>query len=154
MNLASQSSSSRRAAQTQQAQLPDNPGVRLPPPALYGVAFLALSLGPALVIAAGLFIATAIPTMLRRHGTLNTAAASAALVTSGPYRYSRNPMYVGLILLYTGLALVFALPWALPLLIPLVLYTSVGVIVPEERYLDRAFGEDYRVYKTQVRRWL
>jgi protein-S-isoprenylcysteine O-methyltransferase Ste14 len=97
---------------------------------------------------------TAIPTMLRRHGTLNTAAASAALVTSGPYRYSRNPMYVGLILLHTGLALVFALPWAVPLLILLVLYTSVGVIAPEERYLDRAFGDDYRVYETQVRRWL
>jgi protein-S-isoprenylcysteine O-methyltransferase Ste14 len=39
-------------------------------------------------------------------------------------------------------------------LVSLVLYTYVGVIAPEERYLDRAFGEDYRVYKTQVRRWL
>jgi protein-S-isoprenylcysteine O-methyltransferase Ste14 len=175
MNLTSQSSSDRSAPQhqqTQQTQRPDNPGVRLPPPAIYVVAFLvsfllqhwfplpflsrpvALGLGLALVTAGGLFIATAIPTMLRRHGTLNTAAASAALVMSGPYRYSRNPMYVGLILLYTGLALVFAMPWALPLLIPLVLYTSVGAIAPEERYLERAFGDDYRVYKTQVRRWL
>lgn len=154
------------------AQRPDSPGVRIPPPAVYFIAFLiglllqarfplpflarpaALGLGVALMATGALFIVTAIPTMVRGRGTLNTAAPSAALVASGPYRYSRNPMYLGLVLLYSGFACIFAVGWALPLLIPLVLYTHVGVIVPEERYLDRAFGNTYRSYKSRVRRWL
>jgi protein-S-isoprenylcysteine O-methyltransferase Ste14 len=73
---------------------------------------------------------------------------------SGPYRISRNPMYLGLVLLYGGLACVFAIGWALPLLVPLILYTQVGTIVPEERYLERSFGESYRAYRSRVRRWL
>jgi protein-S-isoprenylcysteine O-methyltransferase Ste14 len=151
---------------------PDNPGVRLPPPVFYVAGFLIglliesrfplpffarpIGIAVGLALAAGgiLFIVTAIPTMLHGHGTLNTAAPSASLVTSGPYRVSRNPMYVGLVLLYGGLACVFAVVWALPLLIPLIIYTQFGVIAPEERYLDRTFGDTYRVYRKRVRRWL
>ncbi|HEV7126493.1 MAG TPA: isoprenylcysteine carboxylmethyltransferase family protein [Ktedonobacterales bacterium] len=150
----------------------DSPGVRIPPPVYFLIAFLigwllqarfplpflarpiALSLGIALVAAAALLIIAAIPTMLRGHGTLKTDGPSAALVMSGPYRISRNPMYLGLVLLYGGLACVFAIDWALPLLIPLILYTQVGTIVPEERYLERSFGESYRAYRSRVRRWL
>jgi protein-S-isoprenylcysteine O-methyltransferase Ste14 len=156
----------------QAVQQPDSPGVRVPPPIFFIAAFLvgdvlqsrlplpflahpvALGLGGALAVIGALFIMTAIPTMLRGHGTLNTNGPSAQLVTPGPYRFSRNPMYLGLTLLYAGLAVAFANVWALPLLIPLVLYTHVGVILPEERYLDRTFGDTYRVYKTRVRRWL
>jgi protein-S-isoprenylcysteine O-methyltransferase Ste14 len=150
----------------------DSPGVRLPPPVVYLVAFLiglalqarvpvpfvarplALTLGSVLALLGALCIGTAIPAMLRGHGTLNTAGPSEALVTSGPYRYSRNPMYVGLALLYIGLATLFAVLWALFLIVPLVLYTQMVVILPEERYLRRAFGEAYHVYCARVRRWL
>ena len=166
----SPSSSDRPAPATQQRR--DSPGVRLPPPLVYLIAFLiglllqarfpapflprpiALGLGAALMGAGALVIVSAIPTMLRGHGTLSTAAPSAALVTSGPYRYSRNPMYLGLVLLYGGFACALAITWALPLLIPLIVYTQVGVIAPEERYLERAFGDAYRAYRTRVRRWL
>jgi protein-S-isoprenylcysteine O-methyltransferase Ste14 len=150
----------------------DSPGVRIPPPLAYLVAFLiglllqarlplpflarpmALGLGAALVAACAILILTAIPTMLRGHGTLNTTAPSAGLVTSRPYRFSRNPMYLGLLLLYSGLACLFAVAWALPLLIPLVFYIQLGVILPEERYLERAFGDTYRSYRARVRRWI
>ncbi len=154
------------------AQHPDSPGVRIPPPIIVLGAFLigwalqslvplpflappvSVGVGIALGAAGALFIAAAIPTMLRGHGTLNTAAPSASLVTSGPYRLSRNPMYLGLVLLYAGVACAFAIVWALPLVIPVVLYIRFRVIAPEERYLDRAFGDAYRSYRTRVRRWL
>jgi protein-S-isoprenylcysteine O-methyltransferase Ste14 len=123
-------------------------------PLTYLASPLALGVGIALMACGALFIGTAIPTMLRGHGTLNTSGSSAMLVTSGPYRYSRNPMYLGLVLLYCGLACVFANGWALPLLIPLMLFTQVRAILPEERYLNRTFGETYRSYSSRVRRWL
>lgn len=166
------SSSDQRTPAAPHLGSPDGPGVRIPPPIIYAAAFViglllqarfpapflvrpvALGLGIALALAGGLFIIAAIPTMVRGHGTLNTAAPSAALVMAGPYRVSRNPMYLGLVLLYTGLAFTFAVAWALPLLIPLIVYTQVGVIVPEERYLTHAFGDTYRAYTTRVRRWL
>jgi protein-S-isoprenylcysteine O-methyltransferase Ste14 len=150
----------------------DSPGVRMPPPVIYVAAFVvglvlqarfplpflaqavALGLGGVITAVGALCIVTSIPAMLRGHGTLNTAGPSAALVMSGPYRFSRNPMYLGLALLFTGVAIVFAVVWALLFVIPLILYTQVRVIVPEERYLQRAFGDSYRAYSSHVRRWL
>ncbi|HEX3270748.1 MAG TPA: isoprenylcysteine carboxylmethyltransferase family protein [Ktedonobacterales bacterium] len=150
----------------------DSPGVRIPPPLIYALAFLigwalqarfplpflssplALGLGVALMAAGGLLIIWSLLTLVRGHGTLNTNGASAALVAAGPYRISRNPMYLGLVLLYGGLACAFSVVWALLLLIPLIVYTQLGVIAREERYLDRAFGEAYRAYQARVRRWL
>ncbi len=150
----------------------DSPGVRLPPPVLYIAAFLiglalqarfplpflaqpvALGLGGVMAAVGALCIVTAIPAMLRGHGTLNTAGPSTALVASGPYRYSRNPMYLGLALLFTGVAVLLAVTWAVLFVLPLVLYTQTRVIMPEERYLQRAFGDSYRAYCSHVRRWL
>jgi protein-S-isoprenylcysteine O-methyltransferase Ste14 len=163
------SSSDRLTARPQRL---DSPGVRIPPPVVYVAAFLiglalqarfplpflarpvALGLGGVIAAIGVLFIVTSIPTMLRGHGTLNTAGPSAALVVSGPYRFSRNPMYLGLTLLYAGVAVMLGVVWALLFVIPLILYTQVRVIMPEERYLQRAFGDDYRAYSSHVRRWL
>lgn len=150
----------------------DSPGVRIPPPIAYAAAFftgvglqrllplpffphpVALGLGGALAIGGAAINLTAVPTMLRKHGTLNTSAPSVALVTTGPYRFSRNPMYVGLTLIYAGLASLFAVVWALPLLLLALLDTTIRVIAPEERYLERRFGKVYRAYKVRVRRWV
>jgi protein-S-isoprenylcysteine O-methyltransferase Ste14 len=114
----------------------------------------ALGLGGVIAAVGALCIVTSIPTMVRGHGALNTAGPSAALVMSGPYRFSRNPMYLGLALLFTGVAVMFAVVWALFLSVPLILYTQVWVIAPEERYLQRTFGDSYRTYCSYVRRWL
>jgi len=163
------SSSDRLAGRTQRL---DSPGVRIPPPVVYVAAFLislalqarfplpflarpiALGLGGAIAALGALCIVTSIPTMLRGRGTLNTAGPSAALVVSGPYRFSRNPMYLGLTLLYAGVAVMFGVVWALLFVLPLVIYTQIWVIAPEERYLQRAFGDDYSVYSAHVRRWV
>jgi protein-S-isoprenylcysteine O-methyltransferase Ste14 len=76
------------------------------------------------------------------------------LITRGPYRWSRNPMYVGLSAGYLGLTLLTNSGWPLVLL-PLVLTTvAVGVIAREERYMHAVFGSDYAEYCRRVRRWL
>jgi protein-S-isoprenylcysteine O-methyltransferase Ste14 len=76
------------------------------------------------------------------------------LVTDGPFRYTRNPGYLGLTMLYAGIAVLRNALWAI-LLLPLVLYViQRQVIGREERYLVRTFGEEYLAYKAQVRRWL
>lgn len=76
------------------------------------------------------------------------------LVTSGIYRWTRNPMYLGMAILYAGLALLFESLLALILLPIVLLIIQTQVIAREEAYLERVFGDDYRAYKKQVRRWI
>ena len=93
---------------------------------------------------------------LRRAGTtISVHEPSTAIVVDGPYRYSRNPLYAALTLLYLALgAAALNTLWALVLLPPLVVVIRRGVIEREERYLGRKFGEEYLRYKGRVRRWL
>ena len=79
---------------------------------------------------------------------------STALVTSGHYRITRNPMYVGMASLYIGLAFAFGLIWAFALLPIVVVVIDRLVIAREEPYLERLFGEEYLAYKRRVRRWI
>jgi protein-S-isoprenylcysteine O-methyltransferase Ste14 len=92
--------------------------------------------------------------MFKSHTSPNPHAPSAALVRSGPYRFTRNPMYIGLTLLYAGLMVFFRLPWGV-LLTPVVIWLiTTWVIRPEEDYLEQKFGGEYTTYKTTVRRWI
>ena len=76
------------------------------------------------------------------------------LVRHGPYRFTRNPMYVALTALYVGLALLFNVAWPLVVL-PVVLWLLWHVVIRhEERYLLFAFGGDYAAFTREVRRWL
>jgi protein-S-isoprenylcysteine O-methyltransferase Ste14 len=77
-----------------------------------------------------------------------------ALLTGGVYAYSRNPLYLGAARVYAGIACGANSLWALLLLVPALLVIRYGVIAREERYLARRFGEDYRRYAAQVRRWI
>ena len=77
-----------------------------------------------------------------------------ALVTDGVYRYTRNPMCLGMAFLYAGIALAAGLIWALLLLPVVILVIDRLVIAREEPYLERKFGEEYRVYKRRTRRWI
>lgn len=76
------------------------------------------------------------------------------LVATGIHAWSRNPIYLGMFLLYFGIGLVVRSPWILLLIVPLAIAIRFGVVAREERYLDRRFGDRYRVYKIRVRRWL
>ncbi len=89
------------------------------------------------------------------HGTpFNPARAAQALVTDGPYRVTRNPMYLGMACAYAGAALVTGALWSLALL-PLVLLVIDRAIIPrEEKHLAASFGAEYERYRRRVRRWL
>jgi protein-S-isoprenylcysteine O-methyltransferase Ste14 len=75
-------------------------------------------------------------------------------VTDGPFRYTRNPIYVALTLFYLGIGVVLNALWVLLLIVPLIVVMQLGVITREERYLERKFGDEYLRYKARVRRWL
>ena len=77
-----------------------------------------------------------------------------ALVTAGIHGWSRNPIYVGMFLIYEGIATVAASAWILALALPLAFVIRYGVVAREEAYLERRFGGAYRDYKARVRRWL
>lgn len=93
--------------------------------------------------------------MFRRAGThVAPGQPAAALVTAGPYRFTRNPIYIGFVLVYFGLSIVLTSVWILLLLLPVVLILQRGVVLREEAYLERKFGEAYRAYTARVPRWL
>jgi protein-S-isoprenylcysteine O-methyltransferase Ste14 len=76
-----------------------------------------------------------------------------ALVTTGVFRYLRNPMYVGMTFMVIGLAIALASDWMLVALIPAAMIVHYGVILREERYLERKFGEPYRLFQASVPRY-
>lgn len=149
----------------------DTAGVIAPPPLIYLLPLVAGLLldrwapiggvpsGPARLVGtlclAGFAIAVFALVAFRRAGTRPEPwKPTTALVTAGPYRFTRNPMYLGFTLLYLGLALWFGGYWTL-LLLPLVLLLMVrGVIQREEAYLSRLFGAEYDAYRQRVRRWM
>ena len=77
-----------------------------------------------------------------------------SIITSGPFRYSRNPLYLSLTLLYAGIAVAVDGIWILVLLAPVLIILHHGVILREEAYLERKFPDVYPAYKARVRRWL
>lgn len=76
------------------------------------------------------------------------------LVTTGIHGWSRNPIYVGMFVVYAGIGVAARSPWTLILTLPLVITIRYGVVAREEAYLERRFGDAYRDYKARVRRWL
>jgi protein-S-isoprenylcysteine O-methyltransferase Ste14 len=108
-----------------------------------------------MVFAVGLAPAIWAFVTFRRAGTrVEATEPTTAIVTHGPYRYTRNPIYVGMFLGQTGLAIGFDNLWILAMLIPFYLVLRYGVVAREEGYLERKFGDVYSDYKSRVRRWL
>ena len=154
------------------SQPADHAGVRVPPPLLYLLFFgfglilqqlLPFSVQPlvparvvALFFLAGGVLLVGWSNLLfrRTHTSLVPIKPSTALVVSGPYRLTRNPMYLGLLFGYIAVGLWLNLTWVLILVPLVVLAVQRLAIVKEERYLDRKFGEAYRQYRVQTRRWI
>jgi len=150
----------------------DNPGVIAPPPLIYAgtlaVGLLLNRLHPVPFLPRGPWRVLGLPLAftglliglqgyreMGRAGTnVDPYKPSTTIVEAGPYRYTRNPLYLGMTLIYTGITTrANALPAAL--LLPIVLaVVRYGVIDREERYLERKFGDEYRHYKARVRRWV
>jgi len=103
----------------------------------------------------GVWITIWADAIFKRVGTeIKPFRESSAVVTEGPYRFSRNPMYLGFLLLLIGVALLAGT--LVPMLVVVVMawLFSAHFVVPEERHMEEQFGDSYRRYKTRVRRWL
>lgn len=151
----------------------DHPGVVAPPPLIFltplllGLALrwapvpapaldlrLRLGVGLPLVVAGAALGVWGLATMRRARTPAEPWKTPRALVTDGPFARTRNPLYVAMALIVAGLALALDALLALPLLVPALLVVRQGVVLREERYLERKFGDEYRAYCARVRRWL
>jgi protein-S-isoprenylcysteine O-methyltransferase Ste14 len=110
--------------------------------------------GAALMLIGAALIAAGARNFSRAGTPVPSNQAVRALVTSGIHGWSRNPIYVGMLLLYAGIGTAARSPWVLILALPLIIILRYGVIAREETYLERRFGDAYRDYKARVRRWL
>ncbi|MDK1375171.1 MULTISPECIES: isoprenylcysteine carboxylmethyltransferase family protein [unclassified Sinorhizobium] len=127
--------------------------------ALYPLPFLPAAVPAgwlgAIVFLAGLALLIWAATTFRRAGTnIPTTQPTTTIVEEGPYRFSRNPIYIGMFLGLIGLAVAFDSLWLLILLVPFYFVIRYLVVAREEAYLEVKFGEAYRAYKSRVRRWL
>lgn len=150
----------------------DTAGVIAPPPLIYAAALFAayflnrflplpgLSLGPRwglaglLTVAGALCAVSAFAAMRRAQTPVDPYRASQCLVTDGPFRYTRNPLYLALSAFYLAGGLAFNSAWVWILFPIVMLVMSRGVIAREERYLAGKFGAAYEDYRASVRRWL
>ena len=107
------------------------------------------------VIAASVLLAIwAVRTMARGGEDLSVYKPTNAIISTGPFAFSRNPMYLPLTLLSVGIALVVNTVWPVVLLPGALIFMHYGVIRREEQYLLRLFGDQYRQYQARVRRWI
>lgn len=111
-------------------------------------------LGALVFVLALALVAWAIVTMTRAGSNVPTNRPTTTIVESGPYRFTRNPIYLGMFLGLIGLGIAFDNIWLLLMLVPFALVIRYGVVAREETYLDRKFGDGYRGYRSRVRRWL
>jgi protein-S-isoprenylcysteine O-methyltransferase Ste14 len=152
----------------------DNPGIYIPPPLIYAAIFLIalflqkkasiddtvfktrLTMIPGVLFfaAAVFFLSRSLVQFIRTRNSVVTVKPAESLQTSGIYRATRNPMYVGLVLVYLGLTCLIGNWWNIILLPVLLLTIQEYVMKREEKYLTRKFGPEYINYKQKVRRWL
>jgi protein-S-isoprenylcysteine O-methyltransferase Ste14 len=150
----------------------DHAGVVAPPPLIFG-AGLAVGfgleallpgssvpgavqwVGGGLALLAGIALQTTFIVAFARRGTaVEPWKPTTAIVTTGPYRLTRNPAYLGMTFIYIGIALLSDALWVLAPLPVVLVVVNNAVISREERYLERKFGAEYTDYKSRVRRWI
>ena len=107
------------------------------------------------VVALALALAAwAIISMAKAGSNVPTNLPTTTIVESGPYRFTRNPIYLGMLLVLLGLSIALDNLWLAALLLPFAIVIRYGVVAREEAYLEGKFGDVYRGYRARVRRWL
>jgi protein-S-isoprenylcysteine O-methyltransferase Ste14 len=150
----------------------DKPGVLAPPPLLYAITLgiglllqwalpigdlqtgLTLTVGLALFALGSVLGTWFLITFVRARTPVDVSKPTTRIVTWGPFRFSRNPGYLSLTVMYCGLAIAAGSVWALALLPAVGHLVRHAVIEREERYLERKFGDEYLDYKARTRRWV
>ena len=110
--------------------------------------------GPLFVGLGVTIIALSYGEFFRAKTTLRPDRGANALIRTGPFAFSRNPLYVAVMIMITGIGVWVNSLWILGMLVPLFFGMSFAVIAPEERYLESRFGQEFFDYKSRVRRWL
>jgi protein-S-isoprenylcysteine O-methyltransferase Ste14 len=152
----------------------DNPGIHIPPPLIYVIVYLAAVfiqktvpvndslfckplmkiIGVIFLIIALLFLFRSLRQFFQSKNTVITIQSANSLQTNGIYSITRNPMYLGLALIYLGISCLIGNWWNIILFSFLLLIIQEFIIKREEKYLQREFGQEYLDYKRRVRRWL
>lgn len=147
----------------------ESPNVLAPPPLIFlGALILGLALerlwriegiahrgaGYTLFLAGIVLLMLAIQTFRRAGTNVQTRKPSTAIVERGPYRYSRNPIYLGMAAMLVGIGLAVGSAWTILMVIPFFAIIRFGVVAREERYLAAKFGAAYETYRSRVRRWI
>ena len=152
----------------------DHPGIYVPPPIVYALIFLVAVfiqkklpiddslfrqqltkvVGAGLLIIALFFLIRSLRQFLLSKNTLVTVMPANSLQTNGIYNITRNPMYLGLAIVYLGISCLIGNWWNIILFPLLLLLIQEYMIKREEKYLERRFGQVYLDYKSKVRRWL
>ncbi len=113
-----------------------------------------LVFGPIFLAGGGCLHIWAFREFERAGTTVEGYKPASTLVTTGPYKYTRNPLYVSMSLMVLGTGLLFDSLWMIILLVPLNIYIHFSFINREENYLREKFGDDYDAYFLSVRRWI
>ncbi|MEQ8956111.1 MAG: isoprenylcysteine carboxylmethyltransferase family protein [Gammaproteobacteria bacterium] len=160
----------KKAAESLDDSRGDN--VRLPPPLIFLVLLLAgaglefllpttlgiprpLAVAGLALVLFGIAVAILVNAEFKRRNTrIEPWKPTTAIVTTGFYRFSRNPIYLGFCLVDVGIGMYSDSIWIVAAAIPTVVLLYFFVIVKEEAYLEQKFGDEYLRYKSQVRRWL
>ncbi len=147
-------------------------GMVLPPPIIFGLAAIvgvtahllmlgafALSgvrslVGGVIIVFSMLIVGVCGRLFIKAGTPVRPVSPTTSVVRSGPYQFSRNPMYVGMAGMLTGLAVLLGSPVVVFMLVIAIVVVHFGVVLPEERYLETRLGEVYVEYKRSVRRWL
>lgn len=155
-------------------KIKDSAAIRIPPPLyffvclgfgllleyLFPIHLVTLSLIPRVIVGcifmliSGYFALSAFVVLIKNKTPFDTAKSTAKIVTDGSFRFSRNPLYLSLLLLLFGIAVLIFSFWlfiTIPILYILFLFNAVK---PEESYLSQKFGEEYLDYSAKVRRWI
>jgi len=150
----------------------DNPGVIALPPLIYTAGFIIgivlhfihpISLLPnylnpwlgiVLIAISILIVLPSVRSFTNAKTEFHVRKPSTALIKTGLYKYSRNPMYISLTFLYLGITSLINSLWLLILVMPVLIIIQKGVIEREESYLGEKFGDEYIEYKKKVRRWI
>ncbi len=113
-----------------------------------------LSIGISPIIVSAIISVLSIQIMFKKKTTINPYKQTTSIIDMGPFSFTRNPLYVSIILFYIGFAVLVNSLWILVFLPVLFIILDRGVVIREEKYLERKFGDEYLQYKSRVRRWL
>jgi protein-S-isoprenylcysteine O-methyltransferase Ste14 len=123
-------------------------------PGLFSANGRALGAGGALTLVGLALFAVSVRKFWQAGTSVIPGEPSTVLLDAGPFRFTRNPIYISFVIFYFGAAIMLTSAWMLVLLIPVLIILQRGVVEREEAYLQTKFGEAYRKYQARVPRWL